>query len=116
MADGRLESINVSRGGLPKTSVFEGLVTEEGLDGDRQRDLRFQGGPDRAVILFSLDVIRALQAEGHPIDAGTTGENLTVSGITWEGVVPGSVIIVGPVRLLVSKYTSPCVKIRHSFD
>ena len=86
---GRLESINASRGGVPKRSMFEALITEHGLDGDRQRDLRFHGGPDRAIVLFSLDVIRALQREGHTIAAGTTGENLTVSGIDWTTIVPG---------------------------
>ena len=113
--DGRLESINASRGGVPKTSLFEGLVTEEGLDGDRQRDLRFHGGPDRALVLFSLDVIRALQAEGHPIAPGTTGENLTLSGIDWTLVVPGARMRIGGARVQITKYTSPCAKIGGSF-
>src|SRR5258705_1774587 len=104
MADGRLESINVSRGGVPKESVFETLITEEGLDGDRHVDLRHHGGPDRAVVLFSLDVIRELQHEGHPIATGTTGENLTVSGLPWTQVVPGTFIVIGDVRLEVTKY------------
>jgi len=34
--------------------------------------------------------IEALQNEGHPIAFGSTGENLTVSGIDWQRVVPGS--------------------------
>jgi MOSC domain-containing protein YiiM len=112
---GRLESINRSRGGVPKTSMFEALVTEHGLDGDRQRDLRYHGGPDRAVVLFSLDVIRALQREGHPIAAGTTGENLTVSGIDWAAVVPGARVHIGEVELEITKFTSPCEKIGGSF-
>ena len=112
---GRIESINVSRGGVPKTSVFEALVTETGLDGDRQRDRRFHGGPDRAVVIFSLDVIRALQAEGHPIGVGTTGENLTVSGLTWRAIVPGIELRIGEVRLRVTKFAAPCENIRGSF-
>jgi MOSC domain-containing protein YiiM len=112
---GRLESINTSRGGVPKTSVFEALVTADGLDGDRQRDLRYHGGPDRTVVLFSLDVIRALQREGHPIAAGTTGENLTVSGIDWTRVVPGTELRIGEVVLQITKYTSPCEKIAGAF-
>lgn len=112
---GRLESINASRGGVPKTAIFEGLITEAGLDGDRQRDLRFHGGPDRAIVLFSLDVIRALQREGHPIAPGTAGENLTLSGIEWRTVVPGSQLQIGEVQLEVTKYTSPCEKIAGSF-
>jgi MOSC domain-containing protein YiiM len=112
---GRLESINASRGGVPKLSMFEALITEQGLDGDRQRDLRFHGGPDRAIVVFSLDVIRALQREGHTIAAGTTGENLTVSGIGWTRIVPGIELAIGEARLLVTKYTSPCEKIAFSF-
>jgi MOSC domain-containing protein YiiM len=112
---GRVESINASRGGVPKRSMFEALITEQGLDGDRQRDLRFHGGPDRAVVLFSLDVIRALQHEGHPIAAGTTGENLTVSGIDWTTIVPGIALAIGDVRLQITKYTSPCEKIAPAF-
>ena len=115
MTAGRLESINTSRGGVPKTSVFEALVTANGLDGDRQRDRRYHGGPDRAVVLFSLDVIRALRREGHPIAAGTTGENLTVSGIDWSAVVPGAGLRVGEVLLLITKYTSPCETIASEF-
>jgi MOSC domain-containing protein YiiM len=112
---GRLESINASRGGVPKRSMFEALITEHGIDGDRQRDLRFHGGPDRAIVLFSLDVIAALQREGHSIAAGTTGENLTISGVPWHTIVPGTELQVGEARLLVTKFTSPCEKIAFSF-
>ncbi len=112
---GRLESINASRGGVPKSAMFEGLITEQGLDGDRQRDLRYHGGPDRAIVLFSLDVIRALQREGHPIAPGSTGENFTVSGLDWNAVVPGRQLQIGEVQLEVTKYTSPCEKIAGAF-
>lgn len=112
---GRLESVNTSRGGVPKTSVLEALITEDGLEGDLQRDRRYHGGLDRAVGLFSLDVIRALQLEGHPIGVGTTGENLTLSGLDWPSLTPGHGLQVGAVRLLVTSYASPCESIRHSF-
>jgi len=112
---GRVESINTSRGGVPKQPVFEAFVTTSGIDGDRQRDRRLHGGPDRALMIFSLDVIRALQVEGHPIAAGTTGENLTLGGIDWTMVVPGAELAIGAVRLRVTKYASPCYKIAGSF-
>ncbi len=112
---GRLESINVSRGGVPKAKVFEALVTEHGLDGDRQGDARYHGGTDRAVVLFSLEVIQALQREGHPISVGTTGENLTVSRLDWTTLEPGAELQIGDVRLAITKYASPCEKIRPSF-
>src|SRR5262249_2941412 len=81
---GRIESINTSRGGVPKEAAFGAFVTVDGIDGDRQRDRRLHGGPDRAVVIYSFDVIRALQAEGHPIASGTAGENLTISGVDWR--------------------------------
>ena len=112
---GRVESINTSRGGVPKASAFEALVTENGIDGDRQRDLRFHGGADRAVVLYSLEVIQALQREGHPIAVGSTGENITLSGIDWTGVVPGVEMQIGDVRLLITKFASPCENIGPSF-
>ncbi|MCU1384811.1 MAG: hypothetical protein JWL71_3508 [Acidobacteria bacterium] len=112
---GRLESINASRGGVPKRSMFAALITERGIDGDRQRDLRFHGGPDRALVLFSLDLIRALQREGHLITAGATGENLTMSGIEWTAITPGTELLVGKVRLRITRYTTPCEKIACSF-
>jgi len=112
---GRLESINVSRGGVPKQAVFEAWIGAGGVDGDRQRDRRFHGGPDRAVVIFSLEVIRALQHEGHPIAIGTAGENVTISGIDWTLVAPGSELAIGDLRLLVTKYASPCYKINGSF-
>src|SRR4051794_41401364 len=96
--------------------MFEALITESGIDGDRQRDLRFHGGPDRAVVLFSLDVIRDLQREGHTIAPGTAGENLTVSGLDWRAVVPGMEIAAGSARLLVTRYVTPCLKIAGSFS
>ena len=111
---GRLESINLSRGGVPKASAFEALITGHGLDGDHQRDTYYHGGPDRAVVLFSLDVIRALQREGHPIAIGTTGENLTISRLDWGAVAPGAEIAIGDVRLHVTKFASPCDKIAGS--
>ena len=105
---GRLESINLSRGGVPKTPAAEATITRAGLAGDRHRQRLFHGGPDRAVTLFSAEVIAALQAEGHPIAPGSTGENLTVSGLDWTRVTPGSRLSVGEVTLEITKYTTPC--------
>ena len=66
--------------------------------------------------MYSLERIRALQSEGHPIDVGTAGENVTVEGIDWDLVVPGARISLGDEVLLeVTDYTSPCKTIRESF-
>jgi MOSC domain-containing protein YiiM len=83
--------------------------------GDRQRHLEFHGGPDRAVSVYSLDRIAQLRAEGHPISAGTTGENVTLSGLDWEDVVPGARLRLGSVLIEITAYASPCKTIRRSF-
>ena len=111
---GRLVSINTSTGGVPKRPRSEAFIAASGVDGDRHR-FASHGGPDRAAVLYSLEIIRALQREGHPIDIGTTGENLTISGLDWAAVAPGTELQIGPVRLLVTKYTTPCDQIRGSF-
>jgi MOSC domain-containing protein YiiM len=112
---GIIESINLSHGGVPKTSALEANVTEHGLSGDHQNDPRYHGGPDRAVVLYSLEVIRTLQQEGHPIAVGSTGENLTVSGVDWASLVPGTTLQIGEVRLQITRYATPCSKVAGSF-
>ena len=104
-----VHQINLSDGGLPKRPVLEAVIAKTGVEGDRQRNLKVHGGPDRAVCLFSLELLERLQDEGHPIDAGSSGENLTLSGLEWDLIGPGVVIAVGPeVRLEVTSYTVPC--------
>jgi MOSC domain-containing protein YiiM len=112
---GKVACVNTSRGGVPKLSVFEAHVTTLGLDRDLQSDEQNHGGPDRAVVLYSLELIHALQAEGHSVAPGTTGENLTVSGLDWPTLVPGTRLRVGEVDLEITRYASPCHKIGPSF-
>ena len=113
---GRIVQISISPGGVPKNAVPAAEVTREGVEGDAHRDLQHHGGPDRAVCLFSLELIEALQAEGHPIVPGALGENVTLEGIEWKDVAPGGRIQLGDhVLLEVTRYTSPCVNIRPAF-
>ena len=101
MAFGVVNSINVSQGGVPKLSVPEVLVGAQGLAGDRQHWL-YHGGPQRAVCLYALERIDALRGEGHPINPGSAGENLTLSGLIWELLAPGKDLRVGEVQLRVT--------------
>ena len=114
---GRIVQISVSPGGVPKNAVPSADITRAGVEGDAHRDLEHHGGPDRAVCLFSLELIRGLQAEGHPVVPGALGENVTLEGIDWKNLVPGSRIeLGGQVLLEVTRYTSPCVNIRPAFS
>jgi MOSC domain-containing protein YiiM len=108
--------VSVSAGGVPKKPVEEARVTALGLQGDAHRDAEHHGGPERAVCIYALEAIAALHAEGHAIFPGAIGENLTVEGIDWDAVVPGSIFRVGDAVVLeVTRYTSPCVNIKTTF-
>jgi MOSC domain-containing protein YiiM len=112
----RVAQISVSAGGVPKRAVPAARVTRRGIEGDVQRNRRLHGGPDRAVCLFSLDRIHALQAEGHPIAPGSIGENVTLEGMDWEAVVPGVRLQLGAeVVIQITDYTAPCANITGSF-
>ncbi len=104
-----LYQINVSDGGVPKRPVLEAIIVTTGVEGDRQRNLNVHGGLDRALCLFSQDLIERLQDEGHSIEAGSSGENLTLAGLEWEKLKPGDRLQVGPdVQLEIMSYTAPC--------
>ena len=113
---GRIVQINVSAGGVPKRPVGAARVTWLGLEGDAHRDTEHHGGPERALCIFALERIEALQAEGHSIAPGTIGENLTVGGLDWNTVTPGSRLLLGGgVLIEVTRYTSPCGNITPFF-
>lgn len=113
---GVVVSINLSGGGVPKKRVSDAKVSLLGLHGDAHDDKEHHGGADRAVCIYCIERIHALQAEGHPIDVGTAGENLTVEGLDWELVVPGTRMKVGAQILLeIASFTSPCKTIKDSF-
>ena len=117
MSTGRVVQINVApEGGVPKRPVLAALLTAHGVAGDRQLDLKHHGGPERAVCLFGQERIAALAAEGHPIAPGSTGENLTIAGLAWDELQPGSRLAIGDgVILEISGPAPPCNTIAASF-
>lgn len=111
-----LFQINISDGGVPKTPINRVTVHATGAQGDRQRHLKFHGGLDRALCLYSLERILALQREGHPIVPGSTGENLTLTGLDWALVRPGLHVAIGEtLEIEITDYTEPCRHIAGSF-
>lgn len=108
---GSVTQLNVGRGGVPKDPVDRAEVTPSGLAGDHQNDRIHHGRPFQALCLYSNDVIAALRAEGHPIFPGAAGENITVEGIDWAALRPGTVVSIGDdVRIELSSYATPCAK------
>lgn len=106
-----VHQLNVSDGGVPKRPVADAFVNVRGLVGDRQADRKHHGTPDQALCLYSLEVIHALQEEGHPIEPGSAGENVTITGLDWAQMAPGVRLRIG--ADVVAELTwpaSPCAK------
>ena len=102
-----IHSVNVNPlGGVPKPRVDYARLRKEGVEGDKQNDLRHHGVVRRAVCLFSLQKILDLQTEGHPIDVGTTGENLTIEGLDWNYLEEGMELSIGDAVIELTKTAS----------
>lgn len=108
--------INSSAGGVPKSAMRQAEVGPLGLIGDGHNDTVHHGGIERALSLYSLELIRALQSEGHPIFPGSTGENITLVGLDWALVDVGLRLNLGDeVEIEITRYVTPCKTIRESF-
>lgn len=101
--------------GLPKPAIGFGEVWRRGLRDDVQRETKHHGRPSQALCLWSGEVVDALLAEGHPIAPGAAGENLSIRGIDWAKVRPGSIATTGSLRFELSGWALPCAKNRRLF-
>ena len=113
-----VHSINISKqGGVPKLPIDKAEIKFEGVEGDfnRFRTERINSIGTRAVTLFSLEQIEKLKSEGHTIDVGTTGENITVEGVDWPTLEVGTRMMIGDAMIELSEPTAPCSKIGKSF-
>jgi MOSC domain-containing protein YiiM len=107
---GIVHQVSVSAGGVPKLAISSGYVASLGLLDDGHTE-SFHGGADKALCLFSLEVIEELGREGHSLAPGAAGENVTVSGVDWAEVAPGTKWLIGDeVEIEVTHFTAPCSK------
>ena len=111
-----ITSLQRSNGGVPKLPIDRGRVTIDGLEGDWQKNRKHHGGPERALCLYSQELIDQLALEGHPIFPGAVGENVTISGLDWRLMQPGIRIAVGEVIAVITAFTVPCSTIRGAFS
>ena len=109
---GRLLGIFTSNGGVPKLPVESAQIDINGIVGDACNNKKHHGGPMKAICVLENELLVKLQSEAHPIQPGTTGENILVEGYNLEF---GKVFDVGEVRLEVVSDATPCWKIADSF-
>jgi MOSC domain-containing protein YiiM len=114
--DGRVLQVNISPGGVPKLPVERAWVGALGVEGDGHQHASVHGGPHRAVALLGIEAIERVQADGHPIEPGSVGENLTTSGIELARLAVGTRLAIGDGLVLeLAAPANPCDVIRGSF-
>lgn len=122
----RLASLNIGRPrqvnfrgesvgtGIYKTAV-EGpvRVTSRTLEGDAQVDLRFHGGPDKAVYCYPHEHYAFWTAALHRDDLlpGQFGENFTTEGLVETEVCIGDQLAIGTALFEVTQPRVPCFKL-----
>lgn len=105
---GSILQINISRGGVPKRPIAEGLLSPLGIEGDSHAHPQFHGGPRKAVLLICAEVISDLAARGFPIYPGALGENLTIQGIDHRQLQSGQRFRVGQAFIELTTVRIPC--------
>ncbi|MGO0058922.1 MOSC domain-containing protein [Brevibacillus fluminis] len=123
-------SINV---GQPTTMTYEGKELETGIfkqpvegavflsklnfAGDGQADLKFHGGVDKAVCVYSHEHYPFWERElNRPMSYGAFGENLTVTGMTEDLVCIGDTYQLGEAVVQVTQPRQPCHKLAKRYD
>jgi MOSC domain-containing protein YiiM len=106
---GVLTQISRSNGGIPKRAV-EGpvMLNHDGVEGDWQRDRRYHGGPNRAVLMIAAELLDDLVVRGFPVYAGALGENLTVRGLDPHLWRTGQRYRVGDAAIELTTLRQPC--------
>lgn len=108
--DGTVAHLALGDGGVPKPPTPRVEVGWGGVVGDRQAARAHHGRPWQALCLWSTEVIDDFVAGGHHLAPGFAGENVTVTGLPWDRVRPGTRLRLGTVLCEVWSYTTPCTK------
>ena len=98
---------------MPKQPVLHARVTAGGgVEGDRQRNLKYHGGPDRAVCLYSEELYDELRDAGVDMAAGSVGENFTTRGLDLQKLAKGDRLRVGECVIELTEVRVPCRQLR----
>lgn len=97
--------------GLPKISTPRAHVTIQGVEDDFNiyRHEKKNDTPDRALLLYTVETIAILNKEGWPLRPGDIGENVTLEGIDYDALQPGTEWLIGDgLRIRVTEPCNPC--------
>ncbi|MFE2426827.1 MOSC domain-containing protein [Streptomyces sp. NPDC059373] len=107
------------RGTVVRTAFFKSpirgpvAIRDTGLEGDAQADREVHGGRDKCLFAYADEHYPAWRewlGEG-PLEPGTFGENLTLTGLTEDAVALGDHFRIGTAELVVTEPRQPCYKV-----
>jgi MOSC domain-containing protein YiiM len=81
--------------GIFKEPIEESFLSKEGFLGDGVANVRFHGGPDRAVCVYPFEHYGLWEKEFGPLPHAVFGENLSVTNMLERDVHIGDVYHVG---------------------
>ena len=105
---GTIIQISVSRGGVPKLAIAEGILTPVGIEGDAHAHPHIHGGPQQAVLLMTAETVDELAARGYPVYYGAMGENLTTRGLDRRLLRAGQRFRLGTALIELTEIRVPC--------
>lgn len=95
--------------GICKQTVEEAFLTKEGFRGDGVADLRYHGGPDRAVCVYPYEHYLLWEKEfSAPLLPSAFGENVTVTNMLEKDVHIGDIFRLGEAVIQITQGRVPC--------
>ncbi len=93
------------------------MVDSEGLLGDKIINRKHHGGPEQAVYIEGAETLAWWEEQlGRPLEPGTFGENLVLSGLDNRTVAIGDRFTIGEVVLEATSARSPCATFAAHMD
>ena len=119
---GKVRQLGHKSDGTPVQSGFRKHPTlgptvrllPDGIEGDRQADLRVHGGLDKAVYAYPAEHLPVWTEElglDTPLGPNAFGENLSISGMLETEACIGDVWSWGSALLQISQPRAPCYKL-----
>lgn len=127
----KLLSLNV---GQPKTVIWKGKEVETSIfkypvvgrkavsllniEGDKQADLRYHGGRDKAIYAYDNAYYEAWKQhiDRSEWSFGLFGENLSTEGLEEQNVQIGDIYQIGSVLIQATQPRVPCFKLNVCFE
>jgi hypothetical protein len=106
-AESTIDLVNISDGDVPARPLDSISVQPAGVEGDRHADSKDHSRAFEAVCLWSSEVLEELAGPGRAVGPEVAGVNLTLSGVDWPRLRPGTRLLAGTALLELSYPVDP---------